>query len=222
MRDTVVLGRSGQVGGRLRSVTDVRRAGRPVLLEDQRLDPDRLRSAPGLLGPHRVLDTAMWLGVVRPPVVAATTYALVDGAGSLSRWLGDGLADSPLHGVDPEPVVRPEPASPADDADHCVALRQAQGAFLRPGVDARTLTVRGLRRLRERSSSLDDRPRDAPEPVEGPRRGQRPRTGEAGPSRPTSSVRLAIRPSGGSTWRPSRSRCRACRPAARAARTSRS
>ena len=100
VRDTVVLGRSGQVGGRLRSLTTVRLGGRPVLLEDQRLDPARLRSAPGLLGVHRVLDTVVWLGAAQPEPTTATTYALVDGAGTLSRWLGTSLADSPLHRID--------------------------------------------------------------------------------------------------------------------------
>ncbi|GAB2569854.1 urease accessory protein UreD [Microlunatus antarcticus] len=100
VRDTVVLGRTGQRGGRLRSVTAVRVGGRPVLLEDQRLDPDGLRDAPGMLGAHRVLDTVAWLGPARPEPTAATTYALVGGAGTLSRWLGSSLADSPLHRVD--------------------------------------------------------------------------------------------------------------------------
>jgi urease accessory protein len=101
LRDTVVLGRTGQRGGRLRSLTTVRVGARPVLLEDQRLDPDRLRTAPGLLGAHRVLDTLMWLGFAQPDPghSEATTYALVGGAGTLTRWLGTSLADSPLHAV---------------------------------------------------------------------------------------------------------------------------
>jgi urease accessory protein len=100
LRDTVVLGRSGQRGGRLRSLTSVRRDGRPVLLEDQRLDPDGLRDAPGLLGAHRVIDTVTWLGPAQPEPTTATTYALLDGAGTLARWLGVSLAASPLHRVD--------------------------------------------------------------------------------------------------------------------------
>jgi urease accessory protein len=100
VRDTVVLGRAGQRGGRLRSLTTVRRDGRAVLVEDQRLDPDQLRSAPGLLGPNRVLDTVVWLGTAQPWPIGATTYALVDGSGTLARWLGTSLADSPLHRVD--------------------------------------------------------------------------------------------------------------------------
>jgi urease accessory protein len=100
VRDTVVLGRAGQRGGRLRSRTTVRSEGRLVLLEDQRLDPDGLRAAPGLLGPHRVLDTVTWLGRAPARATGATTYDLVDGVGTLSRWLGTSLADSPLHRVD--------------------------------------------------------------------------------------------------------------------------
>jgi urease accessory protein len=99
VRDTVVLGRSGQRGGRLRSLTAVRSQGRPVLLEDQQLDPDGLRNAPGMLGVHRVLDTVLWLGTAQPEPTTATTYALVGGAGTLSRWLGTSLADSPLHRI---------------------------------------------------------------------------------------------------------------------------
>lgn len=99
VRDTVVLGRDGQVGGRLRSRTAVRRAGRPVLLEDQHLDPDGLRAAPGMLGPHRVLDTVTWAGAPAAPPAGATAYALVDGAGTLARWLGSSLAASPMHAV---------------------------------------------------------------------------------------------------------------------------
>lgn len=106
LRDTLVLGRSGQVGGRVRSRSEVRVAERPVLLEDQLLDPDRLRRAPGLLGPHRVVDTLTRVGLPADPCTeAATTYALVDGSGTLTRWLGSSLADSPLHSVD---VGRPD------------------------------------------------------------------------------------------------------------------
>ena len=100
VRDTVVLGRTGQRGGRLRSLTTVRRDGRPVLIEDQRLDSDLLRNAPGLLGQHRVLDTVLWLGTATTVPTTATTYTLVDGAGTLARWLGTSLADSPLHLLD--------------------------------------------------------------------------------------------------------------------------
>jgi urease accessory protein len=96
LRDTVVLGRSGERGGRLRSRTSVCVGGAPVLREDQDLDPDRDRCAPGLLGPHRVLDTVLRLGPGLPPPVDAVSYALVGGAGTVTRWLGSSLAESPL------------------------------------------------------------------------------------------------------------------------------
>lgn len=120
LRDTLVLGRSGQVGGRVRTATTVRRAGSPVLLEDQRLDPDHLRDAPGMLGPCRVLDTVTWLGATPPPVPGVTTYALEGGAGTVARWLGTSLARSPLHRVDvgraqlvPRPPAVPSGPEPA-------------------------------------------------------------------------------------------------------------
>jgi urease accessory protein len=114
VRDTVVLGRADQAGGRLRSTTALSRTGRPVLLEDQLLDPDGLRRAPGMLGGHRVLDTVTWLGAAAPATVGVTTYALVDGAGTLARWLGSSLADSPLHRVEVERAdLAPRPATSA-------------------------------------------------------------------------------------------------------------
>jgi urease accessory protein len=53
-----------------------------------------------MLGAYRVLDTLMWLGSARPEPTEATTYALVDGAGTLARWHGTSLADSPLHRIE--------------------------------------------------------------------------------------------------------------------------
>jgi urease accessory protein len=119
LRDTVVLGRSGERGGRLRSRTAVRVGDTPVLREDQDLDPDRDRCAPGLLGCHRVLDTVLWLGPGLPPPVDAISYALVGGAGTLTRWLGGSLAESPLGrawspgsaGASPTPAPSVDPAT---------------------------------------------------------------------------------------------------------------
>ena len=62
LRETVVLGRSGQIGGRLRSRTAIAVGGRPAFLEDQLLDPSGIRNSPGLLGSHRVIDTVVALG----------------------------------------------------------------------------------------------------------------------------------------------------------------
>lgn len=61
MRETLVLGRSGERGGKLRSAVRARDGdGTAIFIEDLALDGNRLRA--GVLGPHRVLDSAMLLG----------------------------------------------------------------------------------------------------------------------------------------------------------------
>jgi urease accessory protein len=61
LRETLVLGRSGERGGRLRSAVRARDCdGTAVFIEDLALDGTRPR--PGVLGAHRVLDSAMLLG----------------------------------------------------------------------------------------------------------------------------------------------------------------
>jgi len=99
VRETLVLGRAGQVGGRLRNRAEVRRAGRPVLVEDADLDPVGHRRLPGMLGSLRVVDSLLALGVVPPASHAEglATFRLVDPACFLLRYLGDDLAGSPLH-----------------------------------------------------------------------------------------------------------------------------
>ena len=98
LRETLVLGRSGEVGGRLRTRTGIRVGGEPVLLEDQILDPAGLRGCPGLLGDHRVIDSVLGVGgAVSPPLDGAVRFGLVGGRGSLTRYLGADLAASPLH-----------------------------------------------------------------------------------------------------------------------------
>jgi urease accessory protein len=103
LRETVVLGRSGQLGGRLRSRTAITVGGRPALLEDQLLDPSGIRMSPGMLGSHRVIDTVLAVGgeAVGKEVPAllpggAVRFGLVGGVGSLTRYLGADVADSPL------------------------------------------------------------------------------------------------------------------------------
>jgi urease accessory protein len=98
VRETIVLGRSGERGGRLRSTTTVNRVGRPVLIEDLVLDPAG-RCGPGLLGDQRVLDSLLCLGPVapsRPMDAGAVRFALTDPESTLTRFLGRELADSPL------------------------------------------------------------------------------------------------------------------------------
>lgn len=96
LRETLVLGRVGQRGGRVHCRTALAVAGQQVWREDTDLDPDRIRDRPGLLGGHRVVDSVLTVGRPasdRPPAVA---YALLGGAGTVTRWLGHELADSPL------------------------------------------------------------------------------------------------------------------------------
>lgn len=78
LRETLVLGRSGEGPGRLRTRTDVHRDGVPVLVEE-------LDSAVGL-GEHRVLDQVLHLGTPAPG--AGMT---LDSGDRLERWLGTDL-----------------------------------------------------------------------------------------------------------------------------------
>jgi urease accessory protein len=98
LRETVVLGRSGEVGGRLRSLMAITVDGRHVLLEDQLLDPAGIRRSPGMLGSHRVLDTVLAVGTdeLAPAPGAAVRFGLVGGLGSITRYLGADVAVSPL------------------------------------------------------------------------------------------------------------------------------
>ena len=100
LRETVVLGRAGEVGGALRSRVRARCEGRPVLFEDLVLDP-RDRFGPGLLGGHRVIDSVLSLGPAIGDAGSATgpgvaRFELAEGNGRLTRFLGRELADSPL------------------------------------------------------------------------------------------------------------------------------
>lgn len=61
-RDTLVLGRSGERGGRLRATTRVSYEGHELLVEDLDLTDPVLRELPGVLGPHRVIGAVTALG----------------------------------------------------------------------------------------------------------------------------------------------------------------
>lgn len=61
LRETLVLGRTGEAGGRIVSSTDIRDTdGTPFFVEELSLDGDHPR--PGVLGRSRVLDTAIMVG----------------------------------------------------------------------------------------------------------------------------------------------------------------
>ncbi len=96
IRETLIFGRAGEVGGSVHDRLLVRRAGRELLIEDQCLDPAK-RQRPGVLGPHRVVDTLLALGCDPgsvPP--GATRFQLLESGSTLTRFLGRSLADSGL------------------------------------------------------------------------------------------------------------------------------
>jgi urease accessory protein len=96
LRETIVLGRSGEVGGAIRSRMRVQREGSPILIEDLLLDPQD-RHGPGLLGQHRVIDSLLVLGADTPDTGAgAVRFELAEPASTLIRYLGSDLAQSPL------------------------------------------------------------------------------------------------------------------------------
>jgi urease accessory protein len=103
VRETLVLGRSGQIGGVLRSRTEVALGGRPVLVEDTVLDPAQHRRLPGMLGELRVLDSILAVAspLDAPPVAPdgsqATRFALAEPGCFLGRALLGELASSPVH-----------------------------------------------------------------------------------------------------------------------------
>ncbi len=96
LRDTLVLGRSGQRGGRVRSETRLRVGGAEVWREDSDFDADGIRDRPGLLGGRRVVDSVLTVGAPAPDCPSATAYGLLGEVGTVTRWLGDELAGSPL------------------------------------------------------------------------------------------------------------------------------
>lgn len=96
LRETVVLGRDGQAGGRVRSRTGLVVDGEPVWREDIDLNPAGIRDRPGMLGGRRVVDTVITLGEPASPCPPAVAYALLGGVGTVTRYLGTEMADSPL------------------------------------------------------------------------------------------------------------------------------
>ncbi|MCB7136920.1 urease accessory protein UreD [Cellulosimicrobium marinum] len=117
LRETLVLGRTGETGGRLRASTRVeRRTGEPgapagsepawppvreLFVEDLDLGPDR--GLPGILGPARVVDSVLLAGTRPPPPHAGagrTPLRLdLDGPGAVARHLGASTHDAGLDAV---------------------------------------------------------------------------------------------------------------------------
>jgi urease accessory protein len=83
VRDQVALGREGEHGGSLRCHTEITYAGRPALVETLDLRTKQLRSAPGILGAARVIDTVTAVGWRPEPAdpvdgLAVATYRLCE------------------------------------------------------------------------------------------------------------------------------------------------
>ncbi|PFG32197.1 urease accessory protein UreD [Sanguibacter antarcticus] len=88
LRETLVLGRTGEIGGDLRSQTRCSLDGQPAFVEDLRLDVSR--TAPGVLGDARVLDSALCIGTRPPPSepVAGQVHLDLDAPGAVLRSVG--------------------------------------------------------------------------------------------------------------------------------------
>ncbi len=88
LRETLVLGRSGEHAGRLETRTRVVGPSGPVLVEDLSLGPTAQR--PGVLGPARVLDSVLCWGDRWRGEVPEHRFDL-EGGGVLWRSLGSEL-----------------------------------------------------------------------------------------------------------------------------------
>ncbi|QNK81650.1 urease accessory protein UreD [Nakamurella sp. PAMC28650] len=98
VRETVVLGRSGERGGALRVQNQVAVGGTSVLAEDLDLSSCESRELPGILGRASVVDTVTLIGTVPPgfpPLFAGSLFRLGGGAGTIGRVLRTDLAGSP-------------------------------------------------------------------------------------------------------------------------------
>ncbi|MGA1828370.1 urease accessory protein UreD, partial [Microbacterium sp.] len=94
IRETLVLGRHGERGGRLVSALTVVDAGGPILVE--RLEADGTEPEPGVLGSNRVVDAVIAVGF-RPP--ARPMDLEFDRPGAMARHLSDHTHSSPLDPV---------------------------------------------------------------------------------------------------------------------------
>ncbi|BDZ42369.1 hypothetical protein GCM10025865_16680 [Paraoerskovia sediminicola] len=93
VREVLVLGRSGQGGGALRSRTRVRLDGAPLHVEDLDLRDAGLRASPAVLGAARVVDTLSCWGFRDDGDPLALQ---LEGPGTVERYLGRDHHESPL------------------------------------------------------------------------------------------------------------------------------
>ncbi|WP_426324075.1 urease accessory protein UreD [Microbacterium sp. E-13] len=98
LRETLVLGRTGERGGRLIADLDVRDQRGPLLRET--LDARGDSPVPGILGGNRVMDSIVAVGEqADAPEVTGATRLEFERGGGVVRYLGDAAHDSPLGGV---------------------------------------------------------------------------------------------------------------------------
>lgn len=115
LRETLVLGRSGERGGRIRSGLHARvqtadAAAYPLLHEELALDGAAGRV--GVLGEHRVLDSAILLGR-RPPGATrpeGVTVLELDGPGAMARRVADATHGTGIDAVMEAWAPRVDPA----------------------------------------------------------------------------------------------------------------
>ena len=94
LRETLVLGRHGEIGGSIDSALTATDDRGPVLVE--RLEADAARPGPGVLGTHRVMDSVIAIGF-RPP--AAPGDLVLERPGAVARFLGPNAHSSTLDPV---------------------------------------------------------------------------------------------------------------------------
>lgn len=94
LRETLVLGRSGERGGWIDTTLAAGDDDGPILHE--RLVVEGGAPMVGVLGEHRVLDTVSALGFRPPPIGPAGTVLDLDEPGAVSRFLGADTHASPL------------------------------------------------------------------------------------------------------------------------------
>lgn len=97
LRDTVVLGRASERGGRLRQRMDVVGPGaKPIFVED--LDAVGGDDIPGVLGDNRILDSMLLVGVRAPHARDGSSGRMLqlEFPGSLARYLGKENHGSPI------------------------------------------------------------------------------------------------------------------------------
>lgn len=98
LRETLVLGRDGEVGGRIVSVTTVVASEGPVFVED--IELVGAHPVPGVAAGYRVLDTVLLAGRRAPAATPAEALRLdLEGRGTLGRWLGTESHRSPIDRV---------------------------------------------------------------------------------------------------------------------------